>query len=95
MNKLKHRYHIVSNLEQLRQGKALTSSYTIKEMAQLVEIDPSWFYRKIRNGLIRIKKDPLYGCYLFPRTKQSIAQLKQLKTGKLPQVTFPKVHHDG
>jgi DNA invertase Pin-like site-specific DNA recombinase len=95
VNKLKHRYHIVSNLEQLRQGNTPSNAYTIKEMAQLIEIDPSWFYRKIRKGSIRIKKDPLYGCYLFPRTKQSIAQLKQLNTGKLPHVTFPKVHHDG
>ena len=95
VNKLKHRYHIVSNLEQLRRGKVLTSAYTIKEMAHLVEIDPSWFSRKISKGSIRIKKDPLYGCYLFPRTKQSIAQLKQLKTGRRPHVTFRKVHHDG
>ncbi len=95
VNKLKHRYQIVSNLEQLRRGKALTRAYTIKEAARLVEIDPSWIYRKIGNGLIRIKKDPLYGCYLFPRTKQCIGQLKRLKTGKLAHITFPKVHHDG
>lgn len=95
VNKLKRRYHIVSNLEQLRRGKALTGAYTIKEMAQLVEIDPSWFYRKIRNGTIRIKKDPVYGCYLFPRTNQCVGQLKQLKKGKLAHVTVQKVHHDG
>ena len=64
-------------------------------MAQLVEIDPSWFYRKIRNGTIRIKKDPVYGCYLFPRTNQCVGQLKQLKKGKLAHVTVQKVHHDG
>jgi len=73
----------------------LTSAYTIKEAAQLVEIDPSWFYRKIQEGLIRIKKDPVYGCYLFPRTKQCIGQLKRLRKGKLAHVTIQKVHHDG
>lgn len=95
VNKLKHRYHIVSNLEQLRQGEVLASAYTIKEMAQLVKIDSSWFYRKIRTGSIRIKKDPVYGCYLFPRTNQCVGQLKQLKKGKLAHVTIQKVHHDG
>ncbi len=95
VNKLKHRYHIVSNLERLRQGKTPNNAHTIKEMAQLIEIDPSWFYRKIRKGSIRIKKDPLYGCYLFPRTKQCIGQLKQLKKGKRAHATIQKVHHDG
>ena len=95
VNKLKRRYHIVSNLEQLRRGKLLTNAYTIKEMAQLVEINPSWFSRKIRNGSIRIKKDLVYGCYLFPRTNQCIGQLKRLKKGKLAHVTIQKVHHNG
>jgi len=95
VNKLKHRYHIVSNLEQVRRGKIPSNAYTVKEVAQLVEIDPSWFYRKISKGSIRIKKDRLYGCYLFPRTKQCIGQLKQLKKRKLTHVTIQKVHHDG
>ena len=64
-------------------------------MAQLIEIDPSWFYRKIRKGSIRIKKDPVYGCYLFPRTKQCLNQLKRLKTGVLAHATLQEVHHDG
>jgi len=95
VNKLKSRYNIVSNLGQLRQGKTPSNAYTIKEMAQQIEIDPSWFYRKIRKGLIRIKKDRLYGCYLFPRNRQCIGQLRQLKKGKLAHVTIQKVHHDG
>jgi len=95
VNKLKHRYQIVSNLEKVRRGKRPKNARTIKEMAQQIEIDPSWFYRKIHRGLIRIKKDPIYGCYLFPRTKQCINQLKRFKNGQLPHITIPKVHHDG
>jgi hypothetical protein len=95
VNKLKQRYHIVSNLEQIRRGKALTNVYTIKQMAQLVAIDPSWFYRKIRDGSIRIKKDPIYGCYLFPRTKLCLDQLERLKKGVLAHVTFQEVQQVG
>jgi len=95
VNKLKHRYQIVSNLEKVRRGDRPQNTYTIKEMAQQIEIDPSWFYRKIRYGSIRIKKDPIYGCYLFPRTKQSVSQVKRLKNGRTPHITIQKVHHDG
>ncbi len=95
VNKLKHRYHIVSNFEEVRRGKTPSNAYTIKEVAQRIGSDPSWFSRKIGKGLIRIKKDPRYGCYLLPRTKQCIGQLKQLKEGKLAHVTIPKVHYDG
>ncbi len=95
VNKLKHRHQIVSNFEKVRRGDRPQNTYTIKEMAQQIEIDPSWFYRKIRCGSIRIKKDPIYGCYLFPRTKQCVNQLKRLKSGRLPHISIPKVHHDG
>lgn len=95
VNKLKRRYHIVSNLEQVRRGSVPSNAYTINELAQLVKIDPSWFYRKIQKGSIRINKDTVYHCYLFPRTRQCIDQLKQLKKGVLAHVTVPKVHYDG
>ena len=95
VNKLKHRYHIVSNLEKVRRGERPTHTYTIKEVAEHIEIDPSWFYRKIRRGLIRIKKDPIYGCYLFPRTKKCVNQLQRLKNGRIPHISIPKVHHNG
>ena len=95
VNKLKHRYKIVSNLEKVRRGNRPTTTYTIKEMAGQIVIDPSWFYRKIGSGAIRIKKDPIYGCYLFPRTKQCVAQLKRLKNGQISHISIPKVHHDG
>ncbi|GEM_PF-1997155 len=60
-----------------------------------VQIDLSWIYRKIGSGAIQIKKDPIYACYLFPRTKQCVNQLERLKNGRIPHVSIPKVHHDG
>lgn len=85
----------MSKLEQLRRGELPPNAYTIKQLAQLIEIDPSWIYRKIGDGSIRIKKDRVYSCYLFPRTKQCLSQLKRLKKGVLAHATIQKVHHDG
>ena len=96
VNKLKKRYAIVSNLEQLRRGDIeLTTGYTINQLAALIQVDPSWFYRKIRAGSIEINKDGVYGCYLFPRTKKCIAQLNRLKKGTLAHVSIQSVQHRG
>jgi DNA invertase Pin-like site-specific DNA recombinase len=92
--KLKHRYGIVSPLEQMRRGAAPVA-YTINQMARILKVDPSWFSRKIAAGAIRMTKDEKYGCYLFPRTKQSIDQLKRLKKGAVSHVSFQKLHHNG
>ena len=64
-------------------------------MAGLIGIDPSWIYRGISRGDIQIEKDARYGCYLFPRTRSAISQMKQLKSDKVSQVSFPKEHCDG
>lgn len=96
LNKLKHRHGIVSNLGQLRRGDVdLKDAYTIVHIAKQLDVDPSWFYRKIGKGAIRIKKDATYGCYLFPRTKKCVNDLQRLRKGMLAHVTIQKVHHRG
>jgi hypothetical protein len=94
VNKLKKRYGIVSNLEQVRR-EGLPFAYTIPEMAQILELHPSWLYRRISDGAIGVKKDAKYGCYLFQRNKKSVDQLKRLKKGTVAHVSFQKVHKDG
>ena len=69
--------------------------YTIRDMARLIGIDPSWIYRAIGRGQILIGKDDRYGCYLCPETSSSVDQMKQLKNDKVSQVSFPKEHRDG
>jgi hypothetical protein len=93
--KLKKRYGIISNLEQLRRGRGVPFAYTVNEMAGFLKIHPSWLYRQISEGMLRIEKDPTYGCYLFPRTPDSIRQLKRLKKGAVPHASFQKVQHSG
>lgn len=92
--KLRCRHQILKGWERLRRG-ARPPGYTLPEMAGLIGIDPSWISRKISRGQILLEKDARYGCYLFPRTRSAIDQMKQLKSGKVQQVSFPKEHRDG
>jgi hypothetical protein len=92
--KIRRRNHILMGLERLRRGER-PPGYTVREMAGIIGIDPSWISRKITRGHILLKKDARYQCYLFPRTRAAIAQMKQLKSGKVRHVSFPKEHCDG
>ena len=94
VSKLRRRYHILTGLERVRRGERLPG-YTVREMARLIEIDPSWISRKISRGQILLEKDAHYRCYLFPKTRSAVDQMKQLKSGKVLQVSFPKEHRDG
>lgn len=96
VHKLKQRFQIVSNLERLRSGAlTLPNAYTLPQIAKAVEIDPSWIYRKIGTGDIRIIKNESAGCYLFPKTIGCVNELKRLRKGRLTHVTIPEVHFSG
>jgi DNA invertase Pin-like site-specific DNA recombinase len=92
--KFRIRHRIRLGLGKLRRGEH-PAGYTIREMSRLIGIDPSWIYREIGRGRIDISKDERFGCYLFPRNRESIQRMKQLKCGKVCQVSFPTEHHDG
>jgi DNA invertase Pin-like site-specific DNA recombinase len=92
--KLRRRHGILRGLERLRRGER-PPGYTLREIAELIGIDPSWISRKISRGQILIEKDACYGCYLFPKSPSSVAQMKKLRDGKVQQVSFPKEHRDG
>jgi hypothetical protein len=92
--KLKRRHGIVSNLERARRGN-LRSAYTMREMAGLLGVHPSWIYREISRGKIKIMRDSRYGCYLFPKKSQIVEKMKQLKARKARHASIPKVHHNG
>ena len=92
--KFKKRFGIVSNLEKVRRGN-VPLAYTPAELADILKIDRTWIYRQIADGSIRIKKDPTYGCYLFPRSKDCVAQLKLLRKGAVAHVSFPEGYSNG
>ena len=92
--KLRGRHGIRLGLAKVREGN-LPRAYTVREMAGILSVDVTWIYRAIYEGRIVIEKDAHYGCYLFPRKQRTIASLKRLKAGKVPQVSFLKEHCDG
>jgi hypothetical protein len=92
--KLRRRHQILKGLERLRRGER-APGYTLREMATLIGIDPSWISRKISRRQIVLEKSTQYGCYLFPRTRATIVQMKRLKDGQVRQISFPKEHCDG
>jgi DNA invertase Pin-like site-specific DNA recombinase len=92
--KLRCRYGIRVGLGRLRRGDR-PKGYTITAMARILRVDPSWIYRGLSEGRIRMEKDVHFGCYLFPRTRIAVKQMKQLRNGALCQVSFLEEHCDG
>jgi DNA invertase Pin-like site-specific DNA recombinase len=92
--KLRCRHRVWLGLGKLRRGHR-PPGWTIREMAGRIGVDPSWIYRGISHGTIEVEKDKQYGCYLFPPTREAIRSMKQLKQGRVLQVSFRKEHHDG
>jgi hypothetical protein len=73
----------------------LPVGHTVAAMARLLQVDPAWIYRGLRRGCIRMGRDPHFGCYLFPRTRAAVLQMKQLRRGSISQVSFLQEHCDG
>ena len=92
--KLRCRYGIRVGLGRLRCGDR-PKGYTITAMACLLKVDPAWIYRGLRQGRIHMERDVHFGCYLFPRTRQTVKMMKQLRKGQVCQVSFLKEHCDG
>jgi DNA invertase Pin-like site-specific DNA recombinase len=92
--KLRCRYGIRVGLGRIRRGDR-PKKYTITAMARLLRVDPAWIYRGLRLGRIRMEKDLHFGCYLFPRTRIAVKQMKELRKGNICHVSFLKEHCDG
>jgi len=88
---IRYRYNIVLGFAQLRRG-VLPDGYTVRAMAELVGVKPSRIYHAIHRGQIRVPKDAFFGCYLFPKTKEAIRQMKLLKQHKIHEVSFIEGH---
>ncbi len=92
--KLRGHHKIFLGLERIRRG-TLPIAYTIAALARRLRVDSAWIYRGIAAKRIRIDRDPTYGCYLFPRTRDTVQELQRLRRGEIPHITFPKGHCNG
>jgi len=92
---LKRQYNIISPIAELRRGKLQSPAYTVSDLADILKVDPSWIYRNIASGRIRIAKDSRYQCYLFPRQHETIEKLQRLKKQEVPHVSFEEPYYNG
>lgn len=84
----------MSNFEKVRRGE-VPFAYTPSGLADILKIDRTRIYHRIADGSTKIKKDPAYGCYPFPRNKHCVAQLRRLRKGAVAHVSFPEEDSSG
>ncbi len=94
VRKLRGRAGIRVGLGRLRGGER-PPGYTMAEVARRIGVDVSWLSHAIRRGRLVVSKNREFGCYLFPRGRDTIVQLRALKAGTVRQVSFPEVHKNG
>ena len=91
---LRGRSGIRIGLGRLRTGERLPG-YTTAEVARRIGVDPSWLSRAITRGRLVVSKSRQFGCYLFPRGRDTLSKLRALKAGTTRQVSIPEVHSNG
>lgn len=61
---------------------------TVPQIAQALDLSPSWVYDRIANGHIGVIKDTNTGLYLFPDDPATLERFKDLKAGHLDNLRF-------
>lgn len=92
--KLRQRYKIRVGLGRFHAGESHPGR-TMAEVAKQLGVHPSWLSRAIRRGRLVIRKNRLFGCYLFPRGRETMRKLRALKAGTARKVSIPEVHCNG
>jgi hypothetical protein len=89
VQKLRLRNGILLGLEKARRGD-LPPCFTLNELTRRFGVHPSWSYQEIITCRLVIEKHPHFHCYLFPRTRDTIKRLQQLRRHEVVQGSFPK-----
>ena len=58
------------------------------QVAERLKVPVHWLHDRIHNGTIQVKKHRIWKRYLFPDTPKTLAQLSQLRDGKVQQLRF-------
>lgn len=83
--RLKHR--LLKNPSQSH-PRRVPGYLTVSHLAQRIELSRQWIYDRIRNGSIRICKDPHTKLYLFPDDVTTIELFHKLKSGEVENIQF-------
>ncbi len=66
--------------------RRIPGKLTVPQIVKLLDVPLHWVYQRIERGEIQLPLDPITKLYLFPDTPEAIAQLKNLKAGKVQSV---------
>jgi hypothetical protein len=61
---------------------------TLPQIAERLQIAPSWIYDRIHNGTIQVSRDPEWHLYLFPDRPSTLAMFRKLRDGKVKNLRF-------
>ncbi len=83
--RLRHRL-----LRERRQShpRRIPGHLTVTQLADRLGVTLHWIYDRIHNGTIQVERDRQANLYLFPDRPETIAQFKQLRSGKLQVLRF-------
>lgn len=83
----RHRYGVPRN-------RRIADHLTVAQVAQHLGVTPHWIHYRIGRGKIQIDLDETTGLYLFPDRPETLAELRRLKAGAVPTVSYPRGHQD-
>lgn len=83
--RLKHRVFVTRSQSPPRR---MPGDLTVPQAAAALAISPSWFYDRIKKGVIVINRDPSTRLYLFPDTPEPLDQCRCLHAGDVKRLSF-------
>jgi DNA invertase Pin-like site-specific DNA recombinase len=83
--RLRHRLMIKRSQSHPRRVKGFL---TLPQIAERLQVSPSWIYDRINNGTIQVSKDPEWQLYLFPDRPSTLALFRKLREGKVKSLRF-------
>jgi DNA invertase Pin-like site-specific DNA recombinase len=83
--RLKHRLFVTRHQSHPRH---IPGALTVPQLARALDLSVHWFYDRINNGCIQLRKAPTTRLYLFPDQPTTLERLKQLRDGQLDKLRF-------
>ena len=80
--------HGIVHHEKLCHPHIVTGYMRPYQLAQRLKIRPHWIYDRIRNGTIKIEKNPTHKTVLFPDSPETLEKLQQFVDGTVNSVSF-------
>jgi hypothetical protein len=77
---IRQQHRVLHDARSMRE-RHISGWLTIARVAQCLQVSTSWVKRRIHAGVIKVQRDPHDKRFLFPDTAESIAALRELKSG--------------